>query len=133
MISAATYRLAAASNSSLPAQSSLDAASRARLTVQSTHVDSSTGWVSPVVNPLRYDTLATSSQHSPEAQAFVLLMQSAWRDWTVVVPQNQSAGPGPGNGSGIGNSASTASRPDTRIEVVVALLAVVSLGFVVLG
>jgi len=38
----------------------------------------SDGWLTPVVNP---DSYTVQGQDSPESEAFVLLMQSAWMDW----------------------------------------------------
>ncbi|KAL5512387.1 hypothetical protein ACEPAG_3379 [Sanghuangporus baumii] len=42
-----------------------------------THFDSR-GWLTPVVNP---HSFGQQGARSPEAQAFVVLMYSAWRDW----------------------------------------------------
>jgi len=36
------------------------------------------GWLSPVANPLSF---GESGSKSPEAQAFVLMMQAGYRDW----------------------------------------------------
>ena len=54
------------------------------------------GWLEPVVNPYNYTLLGSDS---PEAQAFVVLMQAAWRDWVstgsigqVNASTNKSAG-----------------------------------------
>lgn len=38
----------------------------------------SDGWVTPVVNP---DDYGQPGDDSPESEAFMLDMQSAWRDW----------------------------------------------------
>ena len=38
----------------------------------------SDGWLTPVVNP---DSYAEQGQNSPESEAFMVEMQSAWRDW----------------------------------------------------
>jgi hypothetical protein len=38
------------------------------------------GWLTPVVNP--YDVGSQGSQ-SPEAQAFVLELQAAWKEWSA--------------------------------------------------
>jgi hypothetical protein len=38
----------------------------------------SNGWLNPVVNPLSF---AASGSNSPESESFVLLMESAYRDW----------------------------------------------------
>ncbi|KAI0314932.1 Six-hairpin glycosidase-like protein [Amylostereum chailletii] len=40
----------------------------------------SDGWLTPVVNP---NSFGDEGSDSPEAQAFVLMMQSAWRDWVA--------------------------------------------------
>ena len=38
----------------------------------------SDGWLTPVVNP---DSYGEQGQDSPESEAFMVEMQSAWRDW----------------------------------------------------
>jgi hypothetical protein len=43
------------------------------------HVGSD-GWLTPVVDP---DNVGQQGSHSPEAQAFVLELPSAWRDWNA--------------------------------------------------
>ncbi|GAA5872702.1 hypothetical protein JCM3774_005034 [Rhodotorula dairenensis] len=43
-------------------------------------VDSSTGWLAPVVNPLSFKARASQS---PEGEAFVLLLQAAYRDYVA--------------------------------------------------
>lgn len=40
----------------------------------------SDGWLTPVVNPESY---TVQGQDSPESEAFMLEMQSAWRDWVM--------------------------------------------------
>ncbi|EGN97365.1 hypothetical protein SERLA73DRAFT_184047 [Serpula lacrymans var. lacrymans S7.3] len=40
----------------------------------------SDGWLTPVVNP---DSYGSQGTQSPEGQAFILEMQSAWRDWVA--------------------------------------------------
>lgn len=42
-----------------------------------THITSD-GWLTPVVNP---DSYTFQGSNSPEGQAFVLQLHSAWRDW----------------------------------------------------
>ncbi|KAF8263731.1 Six-hairpin glycosidase-like protein [Lactarius quietus] len=37
------------------------------------------GWLAPVVDPLNF---AVEGAQSPEGQAFVLMLESAWRDWS---------------------------------------------------
>lgn len=43
------------------------------------HIDSD-GWLSPVVNPTDF---SSQGEHSPEGEAFILLLQSAYRDWST--------------------------------------------------
>jgi hypothetical protein len=38
------------------------------------------GWLAPVVNPLN---IGVEGAQSPEGQAFTLMLQSAWRDWSA--------------------------------------------------
>lgn len=38
------------------------------------------GWLAPVVDPLNF---AVEGAQSPEGQAFVLMLESAWRDWSA--------------------------------------------------
>ncbi|KAI9451515.1 Six-hairpin glycosidase-like protein [Lactarius psammicola] len=38
------------------------------------------GWLAPVVDPLNY---AAEGAQSPEGQAFALMLESAWRDWSA--------------------------------------------------
>ncbi|KAI9439008.1 glycoside hydrolase family 105 protein [Lactarius indigo] len=38
------------------------------------------GWLAPVVDPLNY---AVEGAQSPEGQAFTLMLESAWRDWSA--------------------------------------------------
>jgi rhamnogalacturonyl hydrolase YesR len=47
-------------------------------------VDQETGIVAPVVNPTTDDQRTPLDGVSPEAQAFVILLFAAWRDWEAV-------------------------------------------------
>lgn len=44
------------------------------------NVDATTGWVAPVVNERDW---SAQGEHSPEAQSFVLMLQSAYRDYAA--------------------------------------------------
>ncbi|KAJ7591410.1 Six-hairpin glycosidase [Mycena floridula] len=44
---------------------------------------SSDGWLKNTVDPLTFSTPSAAGSHSPEGQAFVLLLHSAWRDFAV--------------------------------------------------
>ncbi|KAI5477419.1 Glycosyl hydrolase, family 88 [Pseudohyphozyma bogoriensis] len=73
LLAAASYRLAYLNVTT----STIASAEITRQAVYNA-VSSSTGILSPVVDPLSYGQQGTQS---PEAEAFVLLMDSAWRDW----------------------------------------------------
>jgi len=47
------------------------------------------GWLLPVVNPL---SVGDSGSKSPEAQAFVLLMQAGYEDWAQAGSNGINAG-----------------------------------------
>jgi len=47
------------------------------------------GWLTPVVNP---DSYGQQGSRSPEAQAFVLQLHSAWRDWVADGARGANAG-----------------------------------------
>lgn len=85
-IAAATYRLSELS-SNYSRNPSLTAAESAYRTLLNSHVSSPQGVLSPVVNPMDYSSQLTnvkpdaSGNASPEGEAFVLLMESARRDW----------------------------------------------------
>ena len=51
----------------------------------------SDGWLTPVVNP---DNYVNRGQNSPESEAFMVEMQSAWRDWVNPNPGSPPAGYG---------------------------------------
>lgn len=50
------------------------------------------GWLTNTVDPYTFNTPidASTGAHSPEGQAFVLLMHSAWRDWVSATGANVS-------------------------------------------
>lgn len=64
-------------------------------------VDRTTGWLGPVVNP--YDW-AQPGANSSEAQAFVLMLSAAHRDYVNVTGDTTSGGPSPTNPSGGGTN-----------------------------
>ncbi|GAA5981784.1 hypothetical protein JCM11641_007423 [Rhodosporidiobolus odoratus] len=78
LLAASAYRLATL-NSTAVASSTLADAAIIRAAVNS-KVDKSSGWVSPVVNPLSFKEQASES---PEGEAFVLLLEAAWRDYAL--------------------------------------------------
>ena len=52
----------------------------------------SDGWLAPVVNPRDF---SVQGAQSPEGQAFVLMLQSAWRDWFAATARVKNAAPPP--------------------------------------
>lgn len=75
MIASTIYRLAAMNVSG--ASSYISQANRIRRTVYR-GISSKTGWNSPVTDPLDW---YTEIHKSPEAIAFILIMEAAWRDY----------------------------------------------------
>lgn len=51
------------------------------------------GWLRPVVNPVNIGQ-SMPNGGSPEAQAFVIMMHSAWRDWRWAGEKGKSAANG---------------------------------------
>ena len=49
----------------------------------------SEGWLTPVVNP---ESFGNEGSMSPEGQAFVVMMYSAWRDWVDAGAVGANAG-----------------------------------------
>ncbi|GAA5930867.1 hypothetical protein JCM1841_001958 [Sporobolomyces salmonicolor] len=76
LLASAAYRLAVL-DPSRDYSSLLATAAKIRTAVNR-GVSTSTGWVSPVVNPLDF---SKQGSDSPESEAFVLLLQAAWQDW----------------------------------------------------
>jgi rhamnogalacturonyl hydrolase YesR len=80
LIAAATFRLASIVRYVDPSvQVNVPAAEKARRYIVS-HVDSD-GWLQGVVDPLDWFQVGSKS---PEGQAFVLMMYSAYRDWLIL-------------------------------------------------
>ncbi|TNY17079.1 Six-hairpin glycosidase-like protein [Rhodotorula diobovata] len=133
LLAAATFRLSVlsiADSVTAPSTDALDAAEGAYRAVVPSRV-SSAGVVSPVVDPMSFsdpldDARADGSgQSSPEAAAFVLLLEAARRDWVEsnggVEPQTTAQGD---SGSGGGPSAGARSAGALCAAVVAGLLAV---------
>ncbi|GAA5846894.1 hypothetical protein JCM5353_004848 [Sporobolomyces roseus] len=77
LLAATAYRLATLdSTSSTDYSSVLSSAATIRSAVND-NVDSISGWLSNVVDPLSF---AQQAKTSPEGQAFILLLQAAWSD-----------------------------------------------------
>ncbi|KAJ2927950.1 hypothetical protein H1R20_g9152, partial [Candolleomyces eurysporus] len=62
----------------------------------------SDGWLRPVVNPTSVGE-SMGNGGSPEAQAFVVMMHSAWRDWRWAGEKGKNAAVGSRAGVAIGN------------------------------
>lgn len=91
IIASTVYRLAVIANK----HSHLAAAERSRKTLSDstntmanyTHFTAD-GWLLPVVNPLSY---GQEGSESPEAQAFVIEMHAAWKDWVAAGSKGANA------------------------------------------
>ncbi|GAA5939522.1 hypothetical protein JCM3775_004849 [Rhodotorula graminis] len=79
LLAAAAYRLAQLGGTR--SAYLVDSAATIRSAVNR-KISSSTGWVSPVVNPLSFKA---QSSASPEGEVFVLLLEAAWRDYSALV------------------------------------------------
>ncbi|BGP21027.1 hypothetical protein JCM10213_003207 [Rhodosporidiobolus nylandii] len=78
LLAASTFRLAQLNATAVP-QDTLQHAAAVRTAVNR-KVSTKTGWLAPVVNPLSFKEEATES---PEGEAFVLLLEAAWRDYNA--------------------------------------------------
>ncbi|GAA5886905.1 hypothetical protein JCM6882_009379 [Rhodosporidiobolus microsporus] len=76
LLAATAYRLAQLDPSAVSA-STLRKAAIVRVAVNA-GVNTTTGWLQPVVDPLSWTEQTATS---PESEAFVLLLQAAWRDY----------------------------------------------------
>lgn len=120
-----SYRLAQLKLST----STLDKAEATRPVIYR-QVNSRTGVLSPVVDPLSY---GNEGSESPEGQAFVLLMESAWRDWRAMSDT-------PGGGGGVANATDETSAAGRLSQVgrgggywsTMALLGLVAVGMLLL-
>ncbi|KAI0052773.1 hypothetical protein FA95DRAFT_1553040 [Auriscalpium vulgare] len=99
-----------ATSPSSPASSSAAAEPSASAFASAAHF-SEDGWLTPVVNP---DNYGTQGSDSPESEAFVLMLHSAWRDWAA-------AGSPGANGAG----ALVAGRTGVGAGLLAALVAAV--------
>jgi hypothetical protein len=83
--------LFAANGTSAPSSSSSGSSSNSSSASASsafTHTPyfTTSGWLSPVVDPLN---VGSEGSQSPEGQAFVLMLYAAWRDWDAVSSNGQ--------------------------------------------
>ncbi|GLB43044.1 putative glycosyl hydrolase family 88 [Lyophyllum shimeji] len=104
--------LYAASSSSPSSSSSASSSSSSNSTASGLEHFDPDGWLAPVVNPHAY---REQGSQSPEAQAFVVEMQAAWRDWVA-------------DGSKGANAAARGMRGGVRWVAVVVGVAVVGVG-----
>ncbi|KAK4047085.1 hypothetical protein OIV83_005648 [Microbotryomycetes sp. JL201] len=89
-------------------------------------VSGSTGVLSPVVDPLNFGQRLSSGGISPEGQAFVLLMESAYRDWSRM--SNEAGDPGvapPSSSNQPSGAPTTVFVPAVTLVVMVACLVLV--------
>ncbi|KAM0786979.1 hypothetical protein ACM66B_002397 [Microbotryomycetes sp. NB124-2] len=83
-------------------------------------ISTQTGILSPVVDPLNFGQRLSSGGISPEGQAFVLLMESAYRDWSRMSDQAGEPGVAPASD---GQTSSTVRKVVERRGTLVVLLA----------
>jgi hypothetical protein len=77
LLAATTYRMAQYRLLGPNSSHLLSKADQARKAIYENNIDSQ-GWLYPVVNPLDW---SQEGSHSPEGQAFVLMMEAAFRDY----------------------------------------------------
>ncbi len=81
LLGAVTYRMAALTGDLTHVSSADDAFS----VIKASLTDD--GWLLNTVDPLTFNTPSVPGSYSPEGQAFVLLLHSAWRDYTAAFPR----------------------------------------------
>lgn len=84
LLASVTYRMAAFTNDS----TLLPYANKA-LNLAKSSVDTN-GWLLNTVDPLTFTTPSVQGSYSPEGQAFVLLLHSAWRDYVQFISNSSS-------------------------------------------
>ncbi|KAL1762590.1 Six-hairpin glycosidase-like protein [Schizophyllum commune] len=77
LLASVTYRMAA-----FDGDTSLNRAANRALSLVESSMDDD-GWLQNVVDPYTFSSRLPDGEHSPEAQAFVLLLHSAWRDYAA--------------------------------------------------
>ncbi|EEB98710.1 hypothetical protein MPER_01734, partial [Moniliophthora perniciosa FA553] len=85
LLASVTYRMAMYTNDT----THIANADRALALVQD-NVDES-GWLQQTVDPYTFSTPSKSGSHSPEGQAFVLMLHAAWRDYEEYVGANYTS------------------------------------------
>jgi rhamnogalacturonyl hydrolase YesR len=78
LLASVTYRMAVF-NATSAVSKPVVAANKALAYVQA-NIDLD-GWVQNAVDPIAFDVPLKTGEHSPESQAFVLLLHAAYRDW----------------------------------------------------
>lgn len=68
-------------------------------------VDTATGWLNPVVDPLDW---SKEGRDSPEGQSFTLLLAASYRDYNNATGQTAPAN---GSGGSIGSGGSSSASP----------------------
>ena len=77
LIASVTYHIAVFRNNT----SLIPSASRALKLVKN-NVDAD-GWLQNTVNPITFHDPLPTAEHSPEGQAFILLLQAAWHSFSL--------------------------------------------------
>ena len=79
LLASVTYRMAIFQNDT---SQIVSAAKAFDVVTKSVSAD---GWLQNVVDPNTFDTLLPPTEHSPEGQAFVLLLQSSWNAFNLFI------------------------------------------------
>lgn len=88
LMASVTYRMATIHNTA----TFLPAANRALKFIQE-NVDAE-GWLQNATNPYTFNQPLAEGEHSPEGQAFVLLLHAAWRTFVGSIPHKKSSSTG---------------------------------------
>jgi hypothetical protein len=84
LLASVTYRMAV-----FPKNTSLIEPAIRALSIVKEHVDVD-GWLQNTTDPITFQTPLPAGQHSPEGQAFVLLLQAAWQAFSQFISKNKS-------------------------------------------
>ncbi|KAK4047175.1 hypothetical protein OIO90_006284 [Microbotryomycetes sp. JL221] len=133
LLTGVVYRLAQFNQLGTNEQELLQQANQTRQFLYS-QINSSNGILSPVVDPLNFDQRLSTNSISPEGQAFVLLMESAFRDWIRMNDEPGQGGVVDSNGNDETSSTTTLFKVEQGLvkRVVLIMLFVASLNWFVL-
>ncbi|KAK7060209.1 hypothetical protein VNI00_000974 [Paramarasmius palmivorus] len=94
LLASVTYRMAIYTNDTTYVENAEKA-----LALVKDNVDEE-GWLQQTVDPYTFSTPSKAGSHSPEGQAFVLMLHAAWRDYAAHIRGNSTEGNGDGDQTG---------------------------------